>query len=136
MTENRQILDPIRKKYLVLQPEELVRQLWVQYLIQELGCPAQLMALEQKITCNGLTRRYDVVMYNRAMEPSILIECKAPKIGLSQATFDQAAQYNMVLKVPYLVVSNGRSTYACQVDWDKEDYVFIDRIPHFEQLER
>jgi len=132
----RQIFDPIRKKYLVLQPEELVRQLWVQYLIHDLNCPAHLIAIEQKIVVNGLTRRYDIVVYNRSMEASILIECKAPQVGIRQSVFDQIAQYNMVMKVPYLVVSNGRQTYACSVDWEKEDYKFITTIPDFENLER
>jgi hypothetical protein len=97
----------LRKKWLVLTPEEWVRQHAVQYLIQQKGYSSGLIHLEKGLKVNGLSKRADIVCYNRKMEPQLLVECKAPEIKLSQATFDQAARYNMTLRVPLLMITNG-----------------------------
>lgn len=129
--EQRQLYDPIRRKWLVMQPEEVVRQLLLLYLLREKGYSPNRIGIEKMLSVNGLTRRFDILVYNPEMKPWMLIECKAPGISISQDAFDQAARYNMPLQVPYLVVSNGRETFCCQMDYKEESYIFLDGLPEF-----
>jgi len=125
----RYIYDPIRKKYLVFGPEELVRQLLIQYLIQDVGIKQNRIAVERMIKVNELTRRVDILIYDAQAEPWLLIETKAPKVKITDDTFKQAAWYNMTLKVPYLMVSNGLENYICAIDFDEGDYRFLEEVP-------
>lgn len=131
-SENKvRIFDIIRKKFVVLQPEEWVRQHVVQYLIRDKNYPHALINVEKILTINRIKKRYDVVVYNRDGSIHILIECKSPKIKITQEVFDQIARYNMALRSSYLMVTNGLHHYYCQMDYEKEKYIFLQGIPDF-----
>ena len=130
------IYDPIRQTYVRLTPEEWVRQHYVQYLIQELDVPAGLVAVEAPFRFEGQSWRADVVAHDRQGTPLLLVECKAPRVSIDQAAFDQSARYNLVLGAPYLVVTNGQTHYACRVDLDAQDYAFLDDLPSYDTLLR
>jgi predicted type IV restriction endonuclease len=130
----QKIFDPVRKKYLVLTPEEWVRQHLVQFLIHEKGCPASLIEIEKGLALNGLAKRADVVVNDRNGNPLVLVECKASTVKIDQKTFDQIARYNLVVKVPYLIVSNGLVHYACAIDFENRSYRFLEEIPHYSTL--
>ena len=123
------VLDPIRKKKILLQPEELVRQLMIQWLIQKTDFNRNNIQVEKLIKINHLSRRFDIVVYDKNIQPYILIECKAPDIRISQSTFDQIAVYNMTLSAPFLIVTNGFETYCAIMDHKSKSYVFMDEIP-------
>ncbi len=123
--EVRFIFDPIRQKYLVLQPEELVRQLFLQYLMLEKKISKNRIAVEKVLTYNGLTKRFDILIYDADTKPLIIVECKAPKIKISQAVFNQAATYNFIFRAPFLVVTNGLETHACAMDYEAETFRFL-----------
>ena len=122
------IWDEIRRKWILLSPEELVRQLVIQHLLVS-GFSSRLIQVEKKILYHGLSRRFDIVAYQKELIPFILIECKAPQVPLNQATFDQIAQYNMSLTVPFLWVTNGRQNFCCQMNYEERSYRFLDHIP-------
>ena len=127
----RFIFDPLRKKWLVLQPEELVRQLVIQYLLKEKNYRSSHMAVERMLKVNKLTKRCDILMYDLQQQPFLLVECKAPAVKINQNVFRQIAWYNMPLKVQYLLVTNGITTYCCAMDYVQEDYRFLAEIPDF-----
>jgi len=129
------IFDSIRKKFVLLTPEEWVRQNFVRYLIQEKGYSSQLIAIEMTLEYNRLSYRADVVVYNRNMEPALIVECKAPEVRLSQEHFDQIARYNMQLRVEYLLVTNGINHYCCQIDFEEGKYAFLKDIPQFQEIQ-
>ncbi|WP_372773576.1 type I restriction enzyme HsdR N-terminal domain-containing protein [Mangrovibacterium sp.] len=129
-----QIFDQIRKKYLVLTPEEWVRQNFIRYLIDEKGFPASLMVVEAGLKLNQNQFRADLVVYNKSRSPLMIVEFKAPEIKITQKTFDQIARYNLTFEVPYLIVSNGMNHYCCQVDFEKRNYRFLQEIPTFMEL--
>lgn len=134
-TNTVKIFDSIRKKFVVLQPEEWVRQHWIHYLIQEKNYPASLLGVEVSVNTKLLKQRSDIVAYDTSGKALLIVECKAPSVKISQATFDQIARYNMQLCVPYLVVSNGLQHFCCQIDYRKESYSFIENVPHFKFTE-
>ncbi len=123
------ILDPIRKKYIVLTPEEMTRQLIVCYLIEDLKYSPNLIQLEKKINVNKLARRYDLIAYDRSLKPYLLLECKSHKIKIAQTTFDQIANYNLSVKAPYLLISNGIEAYCYHIDYDTRKITALDTIP-------
>ncbi|WP_353481653.1 type I restriction enzyme HsdR N-terminal domain-containing protein [Haliscomenobacter sp.] len=127
--QKRFIFDPIRKKWLVLQPEEFVRQLMVQYLLQEKGYNRNRIAIERGIKVNGLAKRCDILVFDQDLQPYILIECKAPEISLSADVFHQMAVYNMQLHVPYLMMSNGTSSYIGKIDVENQQYTLLEDLP-------
>lgn len=127
----RFIFDPIRKKWLVLLPEELVRQLVVQYLIGEKGYPPGRMAIERGVTINDRKKRLDLLVYGKGSQPFLLVECKAPTIKLDDKVFEQIAMYNLLFKVPYLMVTNGIKTYCCAMEYEKQTYSFLEEVPGF-----
>ena len=123
------IFDPIRKKYLVFQPEELVRQLVLQYLLQNRKYNKNFIRTEKGLKVNDLSKRCDILLYNTEMQPFFLVECKAANIKLSQATFDQIARYNMPLQVKYLLITNGLQTCCCELDYSNKTYTFLPEVP-------
>ena len=126
------IFDKWRKKYMVLTPEEWVRQHFVQYLIDEKKYPVSLIAIEKQLTINNLKKRTDIVIFSSDGLPNIIVECKAPKIKISQDTFDQIARYNLKLNANYLVVTNGLQHYFCKLDKKNETYIFLKNIPDYQ----
>lgn len=125
------IFDEIRKKYLVLTPEEWVRQHVVQYIIKEKGYPKSLIKLEGGLKLNSLQKRTDVVVFNTSGEKILLVECKAPSVKITQKAFDQIARYNIIHKVPLLFVSNGLQHYTCRINIPEQNYQFVENLPHF-----
>ncbi len=125
-----EILCLIRKKWVALEPEEWVRQHLVYHLSEDLGYPMGLMAVEHTLILNDVAKRADLVCFNQDRMPVLLAECKAPSISLSQKTLDQAARYNLVLKVPTLLLTNGLSHYAVSTDPTKPITVLAS-IPEF-----
>ena len=125
------IFDEIRKKFILLTPEEWVRQHVVQFLLQDKNYPKSFINIEKLIKVNELNKRYDIVVYQPNGELFLLIECKAPEVKISQQTFDQIARYNLVLNAKYLMVSNGLNHYFCKIDFENEKYVFLEELPNF-----
>jgi len=123
------VFDIIRKKYLVWQPEELVRQLLLHHLIQVKQYTKNSIQVERGLVVNTNRRRCDILIYDTNTQPFLLIECKAPSIRLNQAVFNQIAQYNLVYQVPYLLVSNGIQNYCCQMDYDAKSFTFLESLP-------
>ena len=131
-SENKvSIFDDIRKKFIILTPEEWVRQHTVQYLLQDKNYPKSYLNVEKLITINDIHKRYDIVVFKPNGDLFLLIECKAPEVRISQATFDQIALYNLKLNAQYLMVTNGVNHYFCQMDFEKEQYVFLEKLPNF-----
>ena len=131
-SENKvSIFDEIRKKFILLTPEEWVRQHVVQFLLQDKKYPKSYINVEKLIKINDLSKRYDGVVFQPNGEIFLLIECKAPEVQISQQTFDQIARYNLVLKAKYLMVTNGLNHYFCQMDFENEKYVFLRELPEY-----
>jgi type I site-specific restriction endonuclease len=128
------IFDEIRKKFLVLTPEEWVRQNFIRYLVEEKNFPASLMAVETGLKLNQNQFRADLLVYSKAGNPLMIVEFKAPEVKITQKTFDQIARYNLTFMVPYLLVSNGLNHYCCQVDFEARNYQFFKDIPSFTDL--
>jgi len=129
-----EIFDSIRKKWLVLTPEEWVRQNFALFLIEHKKFPASLMAIEKGLKVNNLVKRTDIVQYNKSGNAVVIIECKAPKIKISEDTFAQAAMYNMNMKVDYLIMTNGMTHYCCKIDNETHKLQYLKEIPMFEEL--
>lgn len=127
------IWDPIRKKYLVPQPEELVRQLLILYLTQKLDYPISRIQVEKSLKVLGQYKRYDIIIYNQEIEPYLLIECKSHKESINQSVLDQAARYNITLNAPYLLVTNGVQTYCCAIDKATKEVAFLESVPNYSE---
>ncbi|WP_222984270.1 type I restriction enzyme HsdR N-terminal domain-containing protein [Flagellimonas meishanensis] len=125
------IFDGIRKKFVVLQPEEWVRQHVVHFLVFAKGYPKSLINVEKQLVVNKLKKRYDIVVFNPDGKIHLLVECKAPEVKITQNTFDQIARYNYALKSNYLMVTNGMEHYCCKMDFENEKYQFLKEIPDF-----
>ena len=128
------LFDMIRKKNIVITPEEWVRQHFVQYLINQKHYPKTLIRLEGGHKLNGMAKRSDIVVYNSAGEKVLLVECKAPSVTIDQKTFDQVARYNMVHKVNLMAVSNGLDHYYCRIDFENHGYQFIEELPDYKDI--
>ncbi|ESU18684.1 hypothetical protein FCR2A7T_20860 [Flavobacterium cauense R2A-7] len=125
------VFDEIRKKFVVLTPEEWVRQHVVQFLLTDKNYPKSYINVEKVLKINGITKRYDAVVFKPDGSIFLLIECKAPEVPISQNTFDQIARYNMTLKADYLMVTNGLNHYFCRMDFENEHYQFLRELPDF-----
>ncbi|MBC3758868.1 type I restriction enzyme HsdR N-terminal domain-containing protein [Hyunsoonleella sp. SJ7] len=126
------IFDIIRKKFVVLQPEEWVRQNCVHFLIEDKNYPKSLINVEKELKVNGLKKRYDIVVFKPSGEIEIVVECKAPNIEIDQNVFDQIARYNLELRADVLMVTNGLNHYYCEMDFENERYLFLKDIPEYE----
>lgn len=127
--DGTKIFDPIRRKWVVLTPEELVRQRFIGHLVHDKGCPASLIAVETSLELNGLAKRADIVVHAPDGRAIALVECKAPGVRLTQAVFEQAARYNVVFKVRWLLVTNGMKHYCCRIDHSNGNVEFVVDIP-------
>ncbi len=133
-SENKQLIfDKIRKKYVVLTPEEWVRQNFVEYLLKEKKYPLSLIAVEKQVTVNKLKKRFDILVFDKNGNHNIIVECKSPKIKITQDTFDQIAQYNLTLNAEYLIITNGISHYYCKLDNKNKEYIFLEDINSYEK---
>jgi len=130
----RYIFDFIRKKYIVLTPEEWVRQNFIMYLVNEKKFPPGLIAVEMGVKINKLSQRSDLVLFNSKAEAIVVVECKAAYVKITQIVFDQIARYNMKLRVKYLIVTNGIKHFCCCMDYDTNTYAFLKEIPCFNDV--
>jgi len=127
-----EIFDIIRKKFVVLTPEEWVRQHIIHFLINQKSIPASLISVEKQILFNGMKRRTDLVVYSNQRNPLLIIECKEPNVELNQNTINQIYHYNSVLSVPYLLISNGLK-HIC-IKHEANNALILKDIPNFEEL--
>lgn len=132
--DKSRIFDILRQRYVALTPEEWVRQHFVHFLIEHKSYPSALMGNEISLQLNGMSRRCDTVVYDRALSPRLIVEYKAPTVEITQKVFDQISRYNMVLQVRWLIVSNGLAHYCCRIDYDTHTYTFLPDIPTWDQI--
>jgi hypothetical protein len=125
------LFDEIRKKTIIITPEEWVRQHFVQYLIRQKHYPKTLIKLEGVHRLNLMARRSDIVVYDPSGEKILLVECKAPSVAIDQKVFDQIARYNIIHKIALLAVTNGLQHYYCTIDFEKQQYKFIEELPDY-----
>ena len=131
-SENKiSIFDRIRKKFIILNPEEWVRQHTIQYLIENKRYPESLINVEKLIKVNGLNKRYDIIIFNPDGSIYLIIECKSPTVKITQEVFDQIARYNLALNAEYLMITNGMNHYYCQMDYAEKRYGFLKDIPDY-----
>jgi type I site-specific restriction endonuclease len=130
----RMIFDFLRRKYVALTPEEWVRQHFTHFLVSQKGYPKTLLANEAQLQIGDKHLRCDTVLYNKEMQPLMIVEYKAPQIQLQQKTFDQIAAYNLLLHADFLVVSNGLQHYCCQMVYEQRTYRFLTEIPDYSTL--
>lgn len=128
------IFDFIRKKYVMLTPEEWVRQNFLKFLVTEKTYPKSLILIEQTLKVHQMKKRCDAVVYNNLGLPIMIIEFKKPEVPINQLVFDQIARYNIPLKVKYLIVSNGLQHYCSMLDYENNTYAFLDSIPPYASL--
>jgi Type I restriction enzyme R protein N terminus (HSDR_N) len=126
-----EVFDPVRKRWVVNTPEEWVRQHLIAFLHHERGVPLTLMGVEKKLIVHGMTRRTDIVVYGKNGQPKMICECKAPDIKINQGVMDQAAHYNITLKVPYLLITNGKTHHCAKIDHQAAAFEFLPDIPSF-----
>jgi len=127
--DGRYIFCHIRRRFYVSTPEELVRQLTIQHLVNVGMYGKGLISLEKGISVNGLLKRFDIAVYDTSGDPYILIECKAPTIRLSQGVFDQVSAYNLKVKAPFLIITNGRHSYCAHIDFKNRTYLMLNELP-------
>ncbi len=125
------IFDIIRKKYIVLTPEEWVRQHFIHHLITDHKYPKSLFKIETGLTFNALQKRSDIVVCDREAKPWMLVECKSPTIKLSQKAFNQIAVYNMSVGAKFLAVTNGMVHFCCEAPKMGETAQFLNTFPVF-----
>ena len=128
------IFDSLRKKYVALTPEEWVRQHFIHFLTDFKGYPKGLLSNEIQLNLNGTKKRCDTVLFDKSLNARMIVEYKAPHVEITQAVFDQITRYNMVLKVEYLIVSNGLRHYCCRIDYNTMKYTFLPDIPAYGEL--
>ncbi|NPD81253.1 type I restriction enzyme HsdR N-terminal domain-containing protein [Prevotella sp. PINT] len=128
------VLDVLRRKYVVITPEEWVRQHFVHFLMEHLGYPPALLQNEVELRCGDKKLRCDSILYGTDARPRMIIEYKAPHIAITQKVFDQISAYNLLLHVDYLIVSNGKKHYCCKMDYVNNSYHFLREIPPYCQL--
>ena len=130
----KSIFDVIRRKYVALTPEEWVRQLFVHYLIQHKGYPAECIGNEVSIMLGRTKKRCDSVVYGQNAQPVMIIEYKSPQTEITQQVFEQVSRYNIKLKVRWLVVSNGMQHYCCRINYESGTFQFVEDIPSYDGI--
>jgi len=131
----KMIFDSFRRKWVMLTPEEWVRQNFARYLVEIKHYPANLVAVERSLRINQHDFRSDIVLFSRSGSPMVVVECKAPEVKISQQVFDQIARYNLEIRVNYLIVTNGLSHYCCRFDQTLQSYTFLPEIPDYTGLD-
>ncbi|MBR5653382.1 MAG: type I restriction enzyme HsdR N-terminal domain-containing protein [Prevotella sp.] len=128
------IFDNLRRRFVALTPEEWVRQHFVHYLTDHLGYPPTLLANEVELQLGTKKLRCDSVLYTQTLTPKMIVEYKAPNVALTKRVFDQISDYNLLLRVDYLIVSNGLRHICCKMDYEHHSYSFLETIPRYENL--
>ncbi len=128
------IFDRLRKQYFRLTPEEYVRQHFINYLIEYKNYPEALLVNEVTIALGNVNKRCDTVLYDKFLQPVMIIEYKAPQVTINQNAFDQIVRYNMKLQVPWLIVSNGLQHFCCRIDRTTHEYTFLKDIPEYQEI--
>lgn len=126
-----EVFDPVRKKWLLMTPEEQVRQLFVLYLLNVKHIPLSHLSVEKAITVNGLTKRYDIVAFDTQLKPMIVIECKAPEVEITQSVLEQAGCYNSTLHAPVVGVTNGKTSHFFKIDFETGQIFPMSELPYF-----
>ncbi len=122
----------LRKKYIKNTPEEWVRQHFIHYLITQLDYPIGLMASEKMVKYNGMSKRCDIVSFSNELKTVLIVECKAPKIKLTEDVFYQIAKYNFTLKAPLLILTNGLQHIVAHIDIENNEVKYLEKLPNFE----
>lgn len=128
------VYDSLRDRYVALTPEEYVRQHFINFMTSLLHYPPSIIANEIGIDLNGTRKRCDSVVFGSDANPLMIIEYKAPGVEITQNVFDQIVRYNMELKAKYLIVSNGMRHFCCKMDYEKNTYQFLPKIPDYLDL--
>lgn len=128
------IFDRLRRQYVRLTPEEYVRQHFIHFLIEYRNYPQALLANEVGIEIGNVKKRCDTVLYDKHLNPLVVVEYKAPAIEITQKTFDQILRYNMTLQVPWMIVSNGMQHFCCKINIEEGTYRFEKDIPFYENI--
>ena len=128
------VFDPVRKKYVLLTPEEWVRQHCLHFLIRDRGYPAGRTLVERQLVVEGLEKRIDIGVCHPDGRILLLVECKAPDVPIDQGVFDQIARYNWKARAGFLMVTNGMNHYYCQIDYARQRYTFLKDLPAFAEL--
>lgn len=127
----KEIFDAVRNKWIVLTPEEWVRQHVIAWMHEEKNYPGSLMAVEKQIKVNGLTRRCDVICYDTKLQPLVIVECKSPDVTITQELFDQAARYNLTVGAKYFLLTNGLRHFCCTMDHENQAWSFLSELPEY-----
>ena len=114
----QEVFDSVRQKWVALTPEERVRQVFILYLLNVKGFPLSHLSVEHAVTVNGMTQRYDLVVFDDELQPYMVVECKAPHIKLTQKVVEQAGRYNAVLRAPIVCVTNGVEQRVFEIDFE------------------
>ena len=132
----RKVFDPLRRKDVALTPEEQVRQWCIGVLADDLGVPLHMMMSEVGMKLGEKQFRADILVYDRQVRPLVVVECKRPEVELGREVLDQAVRYNMVLNVRYMIITNGRQTFACRREETEGNvrYVFVDKVPSYNEM--
>ena len=132
MDERHTIWDPLRRKEVVLTPEEEVRQWCIGVLSRIMCVPMHMMMSEAGFKLGGKSFRADILVYDRKAQPLMVVECKRPEVALTQEVLDQAIRYNMALNVKYIMITNGTKTFICR----RKDagFVFVDKVPVYDEM--
>ena len=128
------IFDILRRKYVALTPEEWVRQHFVHFLIEHKGYPSSLLANEVSLKIGDKSLRADTVLYDRNLQPRMIIEYKAPSIPLTAHVLNQVGNYNRLLHVDYVIISNGLQHYCCKMDYASQRFVLLEDIPSYQDI--
>jgi len=128
------IFDESRTKWILLTPEEWVRQHFYHFLTRDKGFPKALIALEKKMVLNSVAQRFDLLVFDRKGKPLMIAEFKSPRVAISQQVFSQASRYNELLLAPYCLVSNGMDIYLCKMDFESRSVEYLLEIPEFQTL--
>ncbi len=132
--KGKKLFDPIRKKEIVVTPEELVRQLLIIYMVEEIAYPQSKISVEKQVLVNGLPKRFDVLIHGNQGEPILLVECKAPNVKIDEVVLHQVARYNSTLQVQYFIMTNGIQTYCGQIDYKTGEIHYLDYLPTYEAI--
>lgn len=136
VNSQQQIFDEIRRKYVTLIPEEWVRQHFINYLVNDRKFPKGLLSVEHPLTINNVSHRADIVAFASDGKPLVVVECKAPEIAINQSVIQQISRYNILLKAPILILTNGMVHYCVRINFENNTSASVDSIPFYQDIQR